>query len=130
MIIGLTVAFFIMITFNESWILSTVTFIPCVVIYMNQSGFNLVGYENTELALRSCFCIVVYGVLAYRTENLSKQSFMGRERPEKAFHRWMKIFETFPEGIALIRHNKILYANRSLKFILNVGLDNFSESDA
>lgn len=129
MIIGLTVSFFIMIIFNENWIFSTATFVPCLVIYMNQSGNNLVGYEGAELALRSCFCIVVYGVLAYRTENLSKQSFMGRESPEKAFHRWMKIFETFPEGIALIRHNKIFYANRSLKFILNVGLDNFVESD-
>ena len=118
-----------MITFNESWIFSTATFIPCLVIYMNQSGNNLVGYEGTELALRSCFCAVIYGVLAYRTENLSKQSFMGRESPEKAFHRWMKIFETFPEGIALIRHNKILYANRSLKFILNVGLEISAESE-
>jgi len=50
-------------------------------------------------------------IVAYRTETLSKQSFMGRESSEKAFHRWMKIFETFPEGIALIRNNYVLYAN-------------------
>jgi hypothetical protein len=41
----------------------------------------------------------------------------------------MKIFETFPEGIALIRHNYILYANRSLKYILNVGINISSEDD-
>lgn len=31
-----------------------------------------------------------------------------------AFYRWLKIFETFPEGLALIRRNQIMYANRSL----------------
>lgn len=41
----------------------------------------------------------------------------------------MKIFETFPEGIALIRHNYILYANRSLKYILNVGINVQNEDD-
>ena len=54
---------------------------------------------------------------------------MGRESSEKAFHRWMKIFETFPEGIALIRNNYVLYANRSLKFILNVGVSRSHEED-
>ena len=41
----------------------------------------------------------------------------------------MKIFETFPEGIALIRNNYVLYANRSLKFILNVGVSRSNEED-
>jgi len=54
---------------------------------------------------------------------------MGRESSEKAFHRWMKIFETFPEGIALVRNNYILYANRALKYILNVGVDRNSNDD-
>lgn len=31
-----------------------------------------------------------------------------------AFYRWLKIFETFPEGLALIRRNQVMYANRSL----------------
>ena len=54
---------------------------------------------------------------------------MGRESSEKAFHRWMKIFETFPEGIALVRNNYILYANRALKYILNVGVERSSNDD-
>ena len=54
---------------------------------------------------------------------------MGRESSEKAFHRWMKIFETFPEGIALVRNNYILYANRAVKFILNAGMDRSSDQD-
>jgi hypothetical protein len=48
----------------------------------------------------------------------TKESFLGRESSEKAFHRWLKIFETFPEGIALVRNNYVLYANNSLKHIL------------
>ncbi len=79
--------------------------------------------------MRCAFCCIIYTIVAYRTETLSKQSFMGRESSEKAFHRWMKIFETFPEGIALIRNNYVLYANRSLKFILNVGVSRTNEED-
>jgi hypothetical protein len=54
---------------------------------------------------------------------------MGRESSEKAFHRWMKIFETFPEGIALIRGGYVLYANKALKFILNIGIERSYEDD-
>ena len=54
---------------------------------------------------------------------------MGRESSDKAFHRWMKIFETFPEGIALIRNNYILYANRALHYILNVGINRTQAED-
>lgn len=96
---------------------------------MYRTGFDLLGSEILELVLRCVFCILIYGIIAYRIEMLTKQSFLGRESSEKAFHRWMKIFETFPEGIALIRHNYILYANRSLKYILNVGMNVSNEED-
>ena len=54
---------------------------------------------------------------------------MGRETSEKAFHRWMKIFETFPEGIALIRNNYILCGNKALSYILNVGMNRTTDED-
>ena len=41
----------------------------------------------------------------------------------------MKIFETFPEGIALIRNNYILCGNKALSFILNVGTSRTEEDD-
>ena len=72
MIVGLTLAFFIMIIFNENWIFSTITFAPSLILYMNQTGYDLIGLESVELALRSCFCVVAYAILAYRTENSSK----------------------------------------------------------
>lgn len=48
---------------------------------------------------------------------------MGSESSDKAFYKWLRIFETFPEGIALIRNNYIMYANKSLKNILEVHTD-------
>jgi len=72
---------------------------------------------------------MIYAIIAYRIEILTKQSFLGRESSEKAFHRWMKIFETFPEGIALIRNHYILYANRALKHTLNVGVNRTADED-
>lgn len=65
----------------------------------------MVGTDtNTELIVRSMFCIFIYGIVAYRVEQLNKQAFLGRETADKAFYRWLKIFETFPEGLALIRN--------------------------
>jgi len=120
LIVGFVISFFILVVFNESWIMSTIVYAPCLSYYMYKTGKDLLGTENSEVFMRCTFCILIYSIVAYRVEILSKQSFMGRESSEKAFHRWMKIFETFPEGIALIRNNYILYANRSLKYILNV----------
>lgn len=66
------------------------------------------------------YSIFIYAVIAYKTEVKTKQSFLGKESSEKAFHRWMKIFETFPEGIALVRNNYVIYSNKSLKHILEL----------
>jgi hypothetical protein len=97
--------------------------------YMYKTGFDLLEAETPELVMRVIFCSVIYAIIGYRVETLTKQSFMGRETSEKAFHRWMKIFETFPEGIALIRNNYILCGNRALSYILNVGTNRASEDD-
>lgn len=112
------VTLFVLIIFSESWIVSTITYAPLMCYYMYRTGEDLLGGEGVELYSRAIFCIVIYAMIGYRTEALAKQSFMGRESSEKAFHRWMKIFETFPEGIALIRHQYILCGNRALSFIL------------
>lgn len=80
--------------------------------YFNEFGF--------ELTIKSIYSIAIYLMIAYQTEMRTKQSFLGRESSDKAFHRWLKIFETFPEGIALIRNNYILYTNKSFKHILEV----------
>jgi sensor histidine kinase regulating citrate/malate metabolism len=127
--VGFTLTFFVLTIFNESWLLSSIFYAPSLTLYMYKTGSDLLGNEVQELAVRSVFCILIYAVIAFRVEVMSKQSFMGRESSEKAFHRWMKIFETFPEGIALIRNNYILYANKAVKTILEVGLNRSPDDD-
>jgi hypothetical protein len=96
---------------------------------MYVTGYDLLGAEVTELSMRCIFVTLIYGIIAYKFETLTKMSFMGREAQDKAFHRWMKIFETFPEGITLVRNNYILYANRALHYTLNVGIHRTEPED-
>jgi PAS domain-containing protein len=70
--------------------------------------------NQVELGMRTLFCVFTYAVVAYKIELLNKQAFLGKESSEKTFYRWLRIFETFPEGLALIRGGQIIYANNSL----------------
>ena len=81
----------------------------------------MVGAETEELIIRCVFCVLLYAIVAYKVEQLNKQAFLGQQTSEKAFYRWLKIFETFPEGLALIRKNQILYANRSFSGMFEYG---------
>ena len=114
MIVGITSSYFILIIFNEFWLLSTIVYSPMVCYYMYKTGIDMVGNEVNELVIRSIFCIFLYTICAYRIEVLNKQSFLGSVSQENAFYRWLKIFETFPEGLALVRKGQIMYANKSL----------------
>lgn len=62
----------------------------------------------------------IYALIAFITEVRAKQAFLGKEQSDKAVTKWLKIFETFPEGIALVRNNYIVYANQSLRYILEL----------
>ena len=87
--------------------------------YMYKTGFEILGQLFIECAIRTGFCTVLYAIIAYRVEALTKQSFIGRETSEKAFHRWMKIFSTFSEGTVLVRNQYILGANTAVQLIIN-----------
>lgn len=60
--------------------------------------------DNTELIVRSLFCIVIYANIAYTIEKLNKEAFYGKETIERSSIRWLKMFEVFPEGLALVRN--------------------------
>jgi hypothetical protein len=53
-------------------------------------------------------------------EKLNKESFLGREAGKQVFFKWLRIFDTFPEGMALIRDGEIVYANESLSKLLEL----------
>ena len=58
---------------------------------------------------------MAYASVGYKTEFLAKTSFIGRESSEKSFYRWLSIFDTFPEGMAIVKDDgTILYSNDSL----------------
>lgn len=94
---------------------------------MQKTGIEYFGDKLYEIIIKCVYAIFIYAVIAYKTEVRTKQSFLGRESSEKAFHRWLKIFETFPEGIALVRNNYVLYANKALKHTLE--LNDLNEID-
>ena len=90
---------------------------------MKKIGVDLLQEQGYELAIKAIYCTFIYCVIAYLSEMRGKQAYIGAESSDKAFYKWLKIFETFPEGIALIRNNYILYANKSLKNILEIHSD-------
>ena len=63
---------------------------------------------------------VVFAAVAYQMEKLNKQSFLGREASQQVFFKWLKIFDTFPEGLMLVRGSDIVYANESLSKLLEL----------
>lgn len=92
---------------------------------MYRIGVELLGEEIYELIIKAVYTTFIYGVIAYLVEQKSKHAYVGAESSDKAFYKWLKIFETFPEGIALIRNNYILYSNKSLKNILEIHSDQY-----
>jgi len=102
--IGVTLAFLLLCLFNEVWLISTATYAPLITYFLWLEGSDMDGPEdNSSLAVRCFFCIILYGVVAYKVEQLKKMAFIGRQSGDKAFYKWLSVFETFPEGIALIR---------------------------
>lgn len=69
---GFTISFFILAMFNESWILSSLIYAPALTFYMSKTGSDLLGSESQELVIRCLFCIVIYMLIAYRIEILTK----------------------------------------------------------
>ena len=86
---------------------------------------DLLGEKIYEVAIKAVYTTFIYCVIAYLCEQRAKQGYIGAESSDKAFYKWLKIFETFPEGIALIRNNYILYANKALKSILEIHSDQY-----
>ena len=62
---------------------------------------------------------------SYKIERLQKTCFLNKENSDKSFNRWLKIFNSFPEGVAMIREDgNIEYSNKSLSKLLD--LDTFA----
>ena len=118
---GLTALLYIQVMFSEVWLLSTLTFAPLISYYMYKTSQSLKEVDMIWIFLFSSFQIFVYISVSYKIEKLSKQCFLGRENFDQSFARWFKIFETFPEGVAMIKDDgTISYSNPSLARLLDL----------
>ena len=77
LIVGITSTYFILVVFNENWVLSTLTYAPFLAYYMYKTGKDMVGSEVNELIIRVVFCVFLYAIVAYKVELLNKQAFLG-----------------------------------------------------
>lgn len=73
-VLGITVCFFLLVVFNEVWLLSTLAYAPFAVYFMHKTGDDMLrGTQNGwELSGRSFFCVFVFAVVAYKMEQLNK----------------------------------------------------------
>ena len=74
MIVGITSSLFILVMFNESWLLSTVVYAPLLAYYMYKTGDDMTNGESemNELIIRCVFCVFLYLIIAYKVEMLNK----------------------------------------------------------
>jgi len=113
-VVAINTCYFILALFNEVWLISTSVYAPLLLIYMLKMGEDFTGADgaSSETFVRCIFCILLYGVVAYSTEKSHKTSFLSEQSGKMAWSKWLKIFEKFPDGVALINEdNQIEYAN-------------------
>lgn len=86
-IIGVCASMALVAMFNEVWLISTACFAPMLCLLVFRAGEGMVGSEDgNEVIVRCIFCIVSYGIVSYKIEQLGKQAFLGRSSRDRAFY--------------------------------------------
>ena len=127
---GLTTLLYVLVMFSEVWLLSALTFAPLISYYMYKTSQTLKDIEVIWIFVFSLFQIFIFISVSYKIERITKECFLYKENLDRSFHRWFKIFESFPEGIAMIKEDgQIQYSNPALMQLLDLdqGLDEKSE---
>ena len=83
---------------------------------------------GTEIIQRCVFSIFTYAIVAYKIEQLRKESYFGRESQVESFKRWRKVFDKFADGVALVSNqdskdkdnHEVIYANKNLYNLLDL----------
>jgi hypothetical protein len=103
--VSLAASFVISALCNEMWLISSLAFTPLASFYIWQASGEEIGTRFTDLhwLVLSVACSLLYAIASYRVEKLLKKEFIGRESAFNAYHDCLKVFKTFPEGIALTR---------------------------
>ena len=89
--IGTAAIYYVLVMFNEAWVVNVAIFIPCIAISLYRTAMSIEIFEMDFhwLVLIGLFQLFTYTSIAYKTERLSKMSFLGRESSEKSFTRWL-----------------------------------------
>lgn len=75
----MSAAFFLLIIFNEVWVISTAMFGPLIAFTMWQAGKDMKGAKDgDELVIRTFFCLITYAMVGYSLEGKSKLAFVGQ----------------------------------------------------
>jgi Na+/melibiose symporter-like transporter len=81
----LCASFFLLVFFNEVWLISAAMFGPSFAFTMWQAGKDMEGTkESEELVIRTFTCLITYGIVAYMLERKGKLAFIGEKSGEKA----------------------------------------------
>lgn len=90
----------------------------------------MLGSEDTPavVTVRTIFLVIAYALVSYKIEKVSKIAFLSGQQAEGSFNRWLKTFDSFPEGVALLRGEEIIYSNSALKRQFNLEATRGKES--
>ena len=66
-VIGITILFFLLVIFNEAWVLTCLVYWPFVCYFMYKSGFDMLEEKagDGELAARCIFLCIIFAIVAY-----------------------------------------------------------------
>jgi hypothetical protein len=69
----LATSFFLLVIFNEVWLISSATFGPLIAFTIWQAGSEMTGTkEGEELVIRVFWCIICYSTVGYSLERARK----------------------------------------------------------
>lgn len=105
--VAFNISYFILVLFNEVWLISTSVYIPLLFFYMLKMSNDFTGGEasggaSLELFVRCFFCTVLYAIAAYHCEKQSKTSVVNQQLNSLSANKWCSVFEKFSDGVALI----------------------------
>jgi hypothetical protein len=69
-VIGITICFFLLVVFNEVYIITTIVYTPFLIYFMYKCGKDMLGEQagTGELVARCLFMCFIFGVVAYKME--------------------------------------------------------------
>ena len=78
-VVAVQVSVFIVVIFNEVWLISTAVYAPLFAYYLFKMGSDFTGDSelSSELILRVIFCVILYAIVAYSSERSKKKCFIG-----------------------------------------------------